>query len=273
MAILVPRSSLSYDNFYGIFVGVEKFPNSRGDIPSLMHSNEDADKMCEIFLKERRGAQQKHDLCLLVDKGYPVAYKEAITVRTATRANILRELTRCLKVANANDFLLVYISTHGIIDYDDYFFLPSDGEMDNVLGTGIASSTVVGAIGKATGRGVKALLIIDTCHAGAVSFDIAKYKGEFACLLASSPVEYSYEFFNIEHGVFTEFLIKGLRGEAWKDNKLTLINLYDYVYQNVQKSTHKQQNPLLIGTMKYDTVLISARDSRVANGDSIIQTR
>jgi hypothetical protein len=253
-------SHISYNNFFGIFIGVEKFPHSRGKISSLMHSNEDADKMCELFLAIKGRTKRKYELCLLVDKGYKISYEHSIDVRSPTRANILKELTRCLKTAKANDLLLLYISTHGIIDFDDYFFIPSDGDMENVLGTGIASSMLVGAIGKASGRGVKALMVLDTCHAGAVSFDISKYKGEFACLLSSSPVEYSYEFFNIEHGVFTDYLIKGLRGEAKKDNEITLVSLYDYVYQNVQNKTNKRQNPLLIGTMNYGTVLIEDKE-------------
>ncbi len=254
---LIPASpAVGYDNFFGIFVGVEKFPNSRGAIPSLLNANEDADHVCQVFLEQRGRSGRQYDLCLFVDPDCHPACEQGVTLQAPTRANILRELTRCLQTARANDFLLVYISTHGVIDYDDYFFLPGDGEIDNVLGTGIASTTIIGAVGKATGRGVKALLVIDTCHAGAVTFDISKYKGEFACLLASSPVEYSYEFFNIEHGVFTEYLIRGLRGEARKANGLSLVNLYDYVYQNVQKCTEKRQNPLLIGTMQYDTILV-----------------
>lgn len=206
MAAMIARSN-GYNDFFGIFVGVERFPNSKGEVGSLMHSNDDADKMCELFLAKRGKSNRKYDLCLLVNEGYTVSYAQSVRVQCATRAKILKELTRCLKTARADDLLLVYISTHGIIDFDDFFFIPSDGEMDNVLGTGIASSTLVGAIGKASARGVKALMIIDTCHSGAVSFDISKYKGEFACLLSCSPVEYSYEFFNIEHGVFTEYLI------------------------------------------------------------------
>lgn len=269
MSLSPLKPTIIYGNFYGLFVGVEKFPNSRGEIPSLMHSNEDADQVCQIFLEQRGQGQHQYDLCLLVDKDYRIAYHEAVDVQEATRANILRELTRCLKMARSNDFVLVYISTHGIIDYDDYFFLPSDSELDNVLGTGIASTTIIGAIGKATGRGVKALLIIDTCHAGAVTFDISKYKGEFACLLASSPVEYSYEYFTVEHGVFTDFLLEGFKGAARKESQLTLISLYDYVYENVQERTGKRQNPLLIGTMNYETVLIQPREGQTERGKAI----
>lgn len=269
MAIVLQKPS-SYHNLFGIFVGVENFHHSKGQIGNLMHANEDADKMCALFLPAQKTTIRKHELSLLVDHGYQVAYRDAVSALEPTRANILRALTNYLKKAKADDLLLLYISTHGLIDYDDYFFMPCDGELDNVLGTGIASSTLIGAIGKVSARGVKALLILDTCHAGAVSFDISKYKGEFACLLSSSPVEYSYEFFKAEHGVFTEYLVKGLAGAAAQQGKpVTLIDLYDYVYRNVQQSTKKQQNPLLIGTMKYDTVLIDNEPaSRLLNTEA-----
>lgn len=196
---------------------------------------------------------------MLVDEPFIKKYNDDRAL-DANRANILKKLTQYLKLAKANDLLLLYISTHGIIDYDDYFFIPSDGEIDNVLGTGISSTTLIQALGKASGRGVKILMIIDTCHAGAVGFDITKYKGDFSCLLSCSPVEYSYEYFNIEHGIFTNYLIKGLEGEASNEKKvITLVNLYNYVYKNVQKEARKQkkeQNPLLIGTMDYKTILI-----------------
>ncbi|MGK7893179.1 MAG: caspase domain-containing protein [Xenococcus sp. (in: cyanobacteria)] len=250
--------TVDYKNFFGIFIGVEKFPDSKDNIHSLLHANEDADEMCQLFLERKQRQERKKDkLCLLVNQDYKVSYDNSVTVLKATRANILRKLTEYLKLAQTDDLLLVYISTHGIIDFDDYFFIPSDGEIDNILGTGISSTTLIQALGQTSAKGVKVLMIIDTCHSGAISFDISKYKGEFSCLLSCSPVEYSYEYFNIEHGIFTNHLIQGLNGDAINnDGEITLISLYDYIYKNVQKDTKKQQNPLLIGTMKSETVLI-----------------
>lgn len=249
-----------YNSIFGIFIGIENFPNSGGGIKSLFHANQDAEGMYKFFFKRNQCKKRKDELCLLVDEDFRKILKDD-SVLVATRVNILRKLTQYLKGAKANDLLLLYISTHGIIDFDDYFFIPSDGEIDNVLGTGISSTTLIQALGKASGTGVKVLMIIDTCHAGAVGFDISKYKGEFSCLLSCSPVEYSYEYFHIEHGFFTNYLIKGLEGEASENNEvITLIDLYDYVYKNVQREAKKQkkyQNPLLIGTLNYNTVLIA----------------
>jgi uncharacterized caspase-like protein len=253
------RYNEHYNRLFGIFIGIERFPNSRGEIKSLFHANEDADEMYKFFLKRSQNQKRKDELCLLVDNHFREKRNDN-RVLDATRANILRKLTQYLKLANPKDLLFLYISTHGIIDFDDYFFIPSDGEIDNVLGTGISSTTLIQALGKASGRGIKVLMVIDTCHAGSVGFDISKYQGDFSCLLSCSPVEYSYEYFHVEHGIFTNYLIKGLKGEASQDKKLiTLGDLYSYVYKNVQKEAKKhkkQQNPLLIGTMSYGTVLI-----------------
>jgi uncharacterized caspase-like protein len=257
-----PKDTEDYNKLFGIFIGIEKFLNSKGKIKSLFHANEDADEMYKFFLQKNQVKVIKDELCLLVDKPYKDdKYHKDDKVLVATRANILRRLTQYLKLANANDLLFLYISTHGIIDFDDYFFIPSDGEIDNVLGTGISATTLIQALGKVSGRGIKVLMVIDTCYAGAIGFDISKYKGDFSCLLSCSPVEYSYEYLNdIEHGIFTNYLIKGLEGQASNNKEgITLGELYNYVYKNVQKEAKKQkkqQNPLLIGTMPYGTILI-----------------
>lgn len=255
---IISRKSVDYKKFFGIFIGVEKFPNSKDNIHSLLYANEDADKMCQFFLKRKQNEERMQDkLCLLINQDYKVNYTDSVKVLKATRTKILGKLTQYFKLLQTDDLLLLYISTHGIIDFNDYFFIPSDGDKDNILGTGISSTTLVQALGQISARGVKVLMIIDTCHSGAISFDISKYKGEFSCLLSCSPVESSFEYFDIEHGYFTNYLIKGLKGQARNDvGKITLISLYEYIYKNVQKDSNKQQNPLLIGTMKTETVLI-----------------
>lgn len=266
MAILLDKP-VDYKKLFGIFIGVGKFPNSTDNIHSLLYANEDADKMCQFFLKRKQNQERIYDqLCLLVNQDYKVNYTDLVMVLKATRTKILGKLTQYLKLSQTDDLLLLYISTHGIIDFNDYFFIPADGDKDNILGTGISSTTLVQALGQISARGVKVLMVIDTCHSGAISFDISKYKGEFSCLLSCSPVESSFEYFDVEHGYFTNYLIKGLKGQARNDaGEITLISLYKYIYKNVQKDSNKQQNPLLIGTMKAETVLIeSSTDYKIA---------
>lgn len=263
---LAPRSSEEgYNNLYGIFIGIESFPNSRGAIRGLLHANQDAEELCQVFFQRGQERQKIYKLSLMVDLAYAqtIRSRDGLVVRNATRSNILRELTTYIAEAESNDLLLLYISTHGVIDYDDYFFVPTDGELDNILGTGIASSTLIRAVGKASGVGIKTLVVIDTCHAGAMSFDLSKYSGQFSCLLSSSPVEYSYEFFDIEHGIFTNYLLNGLKDSTEKKGTVSLIELFEFVYKHVQTKTNKRQNPLLIGTMDYSTVLFASNNPHI----------
>ena len=270
MAARIRIRAKDYRRVFGLFIGIEKFEQSTVDIPALYHANQDAEAMCNLIKSQQTRLRNDAMLWLLVDEPYrpQIQAQEGIEVGTATRTNILVSMSKALKQAQKNDLVLVYISTHGMIAYDDYFFIPSDGDSEYILATGIAASTLVAAAGKASARGVKVLFCIDTCHAGAVSFDLSKYQGAFSCLLSSSPIEQSYELFNQEHSIFTHYLLQGLRGGAATQERLgerrkrketiTLIDLFDYVYRNVQRESQKRQNPVLIGTMKYDTVLAVA---------------
>lgn len=251
----------NYNALYGIFIGVEKFPLSKGLIKNLYHANEDAFELCNFFQTYCMRENISHHLNVLTDEDFlpAISLNGNVEKESATRTNILRKLTGYLKVAQPDDLLIVYISTHGEIDFNDYFFIPFDGEIDNILGTGISAQTLVQALSLASGRGIKVLMIVDTCYSGAIGFDVAKYKGAFSGLLSSSPVEYSYEYFDKEHGIFSSYVIKGLEGEAQKGGCVTLINLFDYVYTNVQKDTGKRQNPLLIGTMDYNFALVGEK--------------
>jgi uncharacterized caspase-like protein len=250
----------TYNNLYGIFVGIEQFPKSNKKINSLFHSNEDADELCHFFLDYCQSRDKRGELSLLTNKEYvkKVAYRKQVNVKEGTRSNILATLTKYLGIMQPKDLLLLYISTHGIVDYNDYFFIPADGDLDNILGSAISSYTLIQALGKASGEGVNVLLILDTCYSGAIGFDLAKFKGKFSCFLSSSPVEYSYEFSHIEHGIFTNFLLKGLNGEAGTEGGISLVELFDYVYKNVQESTQKKQNPLLSGTLDYKFLIKQA---------------
>lgn len=51
MAILTAERE-RYNNIFGIFIGIETFPSSRGEIKNLFHANQDAKKMYDFFLKE-----------------------------------------------------------------------------------------------------------------------------------------------------------------------------------------------------------------------------
>ena len=50
-------SKISYNHLFAIFIGVQKFPKSKGKIQGLLHANEDAHEMFELFLKRKQSKE------------------------------------------------------------------------------------------------------------------------------------------------------------------------------------------------------------------------
>ncbi|HRD81296.1 MAG TPA: hypothetical protein PLL53_11100 [Saprospiraceae bacterium] len=108
------------------------------------------------------------------------------------------------------------------------------------------------------------MVLADACHAGSLmamrngvvgsalqtyyeAFD--KSEGGLALLLSSKGEEYSLEDGGLRSGVFSHFLIRGLKGEADVDrNKIvTVQELHDFTYERVRRYTAGVQSPVLSG--------------------------
>ena len=70
-----------------------------------------------------------------------------------------------------------------------------------------------------------------------------------ALILSSKSSETSLESSGLRQGVFSHFLIKGLKGEADrnKDNIVSVQELFDFTYHNVRSYTGSRQSPVIKG--------------------------
>jgi len=234
---------------YGVFVGINKYRES--DI-SLRFCVIDASSLYDQL------NNKSSENYLLTDE-------------KATKENILGKIGQIINTVKKNDFVILYLAAHGIIQYNDYFIFASDSTHKNVLGTCIPSRTIINALSSKKMTGVNVLIIIDTCHAGGIGFDISDFydpinKSGCAMMLSSSPLEVAHEGFEYGggHGVFTHYLVQGLKGNADynKDNAITVRELFDYTYFNVKKATKDSQNPVLIGTLPNSLVVKTIRFKR-----------
>jgi uncharacterized caspase-like protein len=108
------------------------------------------------------------------------------------------------------------------------------------------------------------ICMADACFSGsllamkAANIDVAlnKYykefestKGGMALLMSSKSQEYSLEDHGLRSGIFSHYMIKGLKGEADTDkNKIiTIKELYDFTYKNVKSYTAGAQTPSISG--------------------------
>jgi uncharacterized caspase-like protein len=187
-----------------------------------------------------------------------------------------------LKQALEEDMVTIYFAGHGSPESPDspnnLFLLPFDVQYDNIPSTGFPMWDIETAL-KRYIKAKKVVVIADACHSGGVgqSFDIARRAnrglkvnpissgiqsltkvGDGICVIsASDEKQYSQESkdWGGGHGVFTYFLLKGLKGDADynKDTSVTLGELTSYLSQEVRRATKNAQSPTVAG--RYDPAL------------------
>ena len=179
-----------------------------------------------------------------------------LTSRYANKANILEKLRALANRAQKGDNLVLYFSGHGypggILSFDKTI---NYQEINDILAKSDASAKIC---------------FVDACHAGSVSQvkDNTKvYKspttGNIIYMMSSRADEYSIEHPWMGHGFFTQSLLKGLRGkaDANRDKKLTIKEVFNYVYNDVQQTTSKMevsQHPQLIGVKDVAETVIAS---------------
>ncbi len=224
---------------YALVVGVASYSH----MPSLKYTDDDAYQLYAFLKSPEGGAIPNDNIKVLVDD-------------VATKNNILMSMEQLFSKADENDVVLLYMSGHGL----EGSFIPSDFDgFRNQL----AYDDIKKILSKSKAK--HKLCIADACHSGSLVTSkgsdfapaINSYystlsdleTGGTAMLLSSASDELSLEYSGLRQGVFSHYLMNGLRGAADADeNKIvTISELYSYMYNNVRNYTQNKQSPILIG--------------------------
>jgi uncharacterized caspase-like protein len=221
-------------------VGIQSFANPRFN---LRFSVADATAVAEVL---------KNKASPLFSK---VNVEQLVTQETTTKAAIEAALARYQHIG-PNDVFLFYVASHGAFDGDlanrQYFLIPSsirDDTADDIQRDGVSEVELKRMIGSIPAT--RKLLLLDTCHAGAMGDAMmvtTRGMGESAAvnvlasavgstvLSASTSEQEALE--DMEgHGVFTWVLLQGLNGSADFRNHgyIKTFDLADYVDDEVPK--------------------------------------
>lgn len=211
-------------------------------MPVLKYSDDDAYRIYAFLKSPEGGALPDNQIQILVDE-------------EATRQNIMDSMNNLFAKADTNDLIFLYFSGHGLngcflpIDYDGYDNKLMHADIQNILEKSPAKFKIC---------------IADACHSGSflaaktgnVQTTLQKYyqtlsdsKGGIALLLSSKSEETSLESNGLRQGVFTHFLMRGMKGEADAngDKIVTIKELYTFVESEVKHFTMKNQSPILNG--------------------------
>jgi len=157
-----------------------------------------------------------------------------------------------------DDVFVLYVAGHGLAADGNYYFVPWDLIYKNeqsVVKQGISRDDLLSFLSLIPAN--KAVILLDTCNAGAFAGGISRGLGEKAAIakltratgratiMASTDKQAAYEGYK-GHGVFTWTLIEALRGQADRRGNrngiITINELAEFVMEEVPKITLQKWN-------------------------------
>ena len=225
---------------WAVVVGVARYTH----MPTLKYTDDDAYHIYAFLKSPSGGALPDEQVQVLIDE-------------SATRMNILSTMRNVFLKADENDVVIFYFSGHGL----QGSFLPSDFDGFNNKLMHEDIKTVF-----SESRAKHKVCLADACHSGSmtamrspISDVIDKYYKAFemstggtALLVSSKGDEYSLEDMGLRQGIFSHFLIHGLKGQADTDNNriVTIQELFNFIHTKVRNYTANAQTPEITG--QYD---------------------
>jgi hypothetical protein len=252
---------------WAVVVGIGSYENP--GIPRLQYSVADAD----AFYRTLTGPMglKKENVILLTDR----------TERKPTYKNVKWALGTFLsRAAQKHDTVYIFFAGHGAPEIDprgvegdglSKYLIPQDADPDDLYTTALAMDELQTIFGRIEAERI--VVFLDSCYSGAGggrtfaakktragSVDeqflerLTRSKGR-VIVTASNTREVSVELRELGHGVFTYYLIEGLRGAADlnRDGIVTLQELYDFLSDHVTRKSRAvggNQHPMMKGEME-----------------------
>ncbi len=253
-------------NAYAVIIGINKYHDQT--ISPLQFACADAEAVYQILIDPELGRIPSENVIRLLDE-------------KATQRNIRSAIgTQIPRRAGEQDMVYIYYAGHGAPIMDpksrssdgvEKYLVPVDAELDDLYATGISMDEIQRFFGRIQSKQV--LFFIDSCYsgrAGGRTFPHPHYQsrhlltGEFLeelagegrlVVTACDVNEVSLEMPELGHGLFTHYLIEGLKGNADKDQDglVTIHELYEYVHAKVShhaRSLGGSMRPILKGSIQ-----------------------
>lgn len=235
---------------WALVIGISKFKDST---INLQYAAKDATDFADYLVKEANFAPD---------------HVRLLTNEKATREQILNQLGNAWlpRVANPDDLVMIFFSSHGSPDSMDVsninYLVAYNTDKTNLYGTGIKLQAFAETIQERI-KAQRIVLLMDACHSGAavegakgLFFDqnldaapLAQGTGQLV-ICSSKANQSSWESTRYKNGVFTHYLLEGLR----KDNNMARMAdaftlMRDGVAAEVQLDRHGvSQTPVLQNT-------------------------
>jgi hypothetical protein len=226
---------LSFQSAYALVIGIASYRHIR----SLSKTATDAR---DIY-------------AALLQTGYSLSNVVLLLDDQATKPAMSDKLDWLARCAKDDGTIIIYFSGHGAQFIGGFwpgeYVCPVKATLDKPQDTLISADEFT--IGLRAIHAGRLVVFLDCCHAGGIGEpkDLATHvkaglsdaaysrlaEGKGRVIIASCrPDEVSWELAGMRNSLFTHYLLKGLEGEASRqDGTVWINNLYSYVYQHVSQ--------------------------------------
>ncbi len=254
-----------------VVIGISDYQDP--GIADLSYAHLDAEVFSE-FLRSRSGGQ-------LGDQQLKL-----LTNQQATMAAIQSALEWLLRNTQPGDQAILYFSGHGDVetknDLEKGYLLAWDTPQNNYRMNAVdlvyLNEHIVGQLST---KGAKVIVITDACHSGALAGEKAggkeatatelmkRYANEIK-IMSCQPYELSLEGSRWGRGVFSYYLVDGLKGRADEDGdqQVDLYELENFLQDRIRSETDKKQHPDVFGGRKKES-LFSVDEAVLAEFKSV----
>lgn len=202
------------------------------------------------------------------EKGeFPAQNVKSLVDQEANRQSVLDALEATFRDVQPDDAVFVYMAGHGTAVKDDYFFVAHDTQVDQLTMTGVPLTKIKESFDASPSQ--RLFLWMDFCHSGGIlardlegepndrsvierTLKVVQGQGKLI-IAACTPSQYAWESAAVGHGLFTDALLRGLKGEAANKGEVTINSLFDFIDKQMGSN---RQRPMMFGQMTGRVVLM-----------------
>ncbi len=233
-----------------LVIGVSDYPSPISKLPAVAN---DVREMAKL---------------LGSDKGqFPAGNIRCLAESEATQKAVLEAIESTFSAVQAEDAVFAYMAGHGAVVGGQYYFVAHDTTVKDIATNGVPLTRIKAAFDASPSQ--RAFLWLDFCHSGGIiprdlegghddrevisrALEVVQGHGKLI-IAAASPAQLAYESAAVGHGLFTDALLRGLKGEAANKGEVTVNSLYDYIDRQMGSD---RQRPMMFGTMTGRVVLM-----------------
>jgi CheY-like chemotaxis protein len=257
-------SSDSSSNCFALLIGIGEYQN----INKLSKTVVDAEDLSAVLL----------------ENGY--AKENIILLRNneATKNDISQSLDWLARRVKNNDTVIFFFSGHGLQMKGGFnpgeYLCTVQTNLNNLPNTCISDAEFTRALNSINAG--RLVVFLDACHSGGIgapkdhNLSVTKGLSENfyqtlaqatgrAIIAACGPNEVAWELPDMRNGLFTHYLLEGIRGKAAQDGVVTVNSLFHYVYKHVASHDNRQHpyqkvegGDFMIATKKHFESIIQA---------------